>query len=71
MVKMVAKNVHKHHLILVANNMTCTGNLNGLNTGGYKATFRALKVQVPFRVHFVCKLISEVSHLCRSFGTFC
>jgi hypothetical protein len=45
---MVAKNVLKHHLILVANSMTCTGNLNGFNTGGYKATFRSLKVQVPF-----------------------
>jgi hypothetical protein len=35
-VKMVAKNVLKHHLILVANSMTCTGNLNG-NLG--KPTF--------------------------------
>ncbi|XP_062218221.1 DNA-directed RNA polymerase V subunit 1-like [Phragmites australis] len=47
-IKMVAKNVRKDHLILVANSMTCTGNLNGFNTGGYKATFRSLKVQVPF-----------------------
>ncbi|TVU33434.1 hypothetical protein EJB05_25251, partial [Eragrostis curvula] len=47
-VKMVAKNVLKDHLILVANSMTCTGNLIGFNTGGYKATFRSLKVQVPF-----------------------
>ncbi|XP_062224054.1 DNA-directed RNA polymerase V subunit 1-like [Phragmites australis] len=47
-IKMVSKNVLKDHLILVANSMTCTGNLNGFNTGGYKATFRSLKVQVPF-----------------------
>ena len=49
-VKMVAKGVLKDHLILVANSMTCTGNLYGFNTGGYKATFRSLKVQVPFTV---------------------
>lgn len=47
-VKMVAKGVLKDHLILVANSMTCTGNLIGFNTSGYKATFRSLKVQVPF-----------------------
>ncbi|KAL6629149.1 hypothetical protein ACP70R_028914 [Stipagrostis hirtigluma subsp. patula] len=47
-VTMVAKGVLKDHLILVANSMTCTGKLNGFNTGGYKATFRSLKVQVPF-----------------------
>ncbi|KAL5207904.1 hypothetical protein ABZP36_032339 [Zizania latifolia] len=47
-VRMVAKGVLKDHLVLVANSMTCTGNLNGFNTGGYKATFRSLKVQVPF-----------------------
>jgi DNA-directed RNA polymerase-5 subunit 1 len=45
---MVAKDVLKDHLILVANSMTCTGNLIGFNTSGYKATFRSLKVQVPF-----------------------
>ncbi|PUZ74086.1 hypothetical protein GQ55_1G036800 [Panicum hallii var. hallii] len=49
-VKMVSKGVLKDHLILVANSMTCTGNLYGFNTGGYKATFRSLKVQVPFTV---------------------
>uniref|UniRef100_A0A0D9VCB6 DNA-directed RNA polymerase subunit n=1 Tax=Leersia perrieri TaxID=77586 RepID=A0A0D9VCB6_9ORYZ len=47
-VRMVAKDVLKDHLVLVANSMTFTGNLNGFNTGGYKATFRSLKVQVPF-----------------------
>lgn len=46
--KTVAKGILKDHLILVANSMTCTGNLYGFNTGGYRATFRALKVQVPF-----------------------
>ncbi|KAJ1698283.1 hypothetical protein LUZ63_006795 [Rhynchospora breviuscula] len=44
----VAKGVMKDHLIVVANNMTCTGNLNGFNTAGYKAMFRLLKIQVPF-----------------------
>ncbi|AQK60576.1 DNA-directed RNA polymerase V subunit 1 [Zea mays] len=47
-VKMVNKGVLKDHLILVANSMTCTGNLIGFNIAGYKATFRSLKVQVPF-----------------------
>lgn len=45
---MVAKDVLKDHLVLVANSMTFTGNLNGFNNAGYKATFRSLKVQVPF-----------------------
>ncbi|KAJ3708734.1 hypothetical protein LUZ61_012439 [Rhynchospora tenuis] len=44
----VAKGVMKDHLIVVANNMTCTGNLNGFNTAGYKAMFQSLKFQVPF-----------------------
>ncbi|KAJ4951041.1 hypothetical protein NE237_027873 [Protea cynaroides] len=47
-VTMVAKGVLKEHLILVANSMTCTGNLIGFNRGGYKALFRSLNVQVPF-----------------------
>ncbi|KAJ0983740.1 hypothetical protein J5N97_002096 [Dioscorea zingiberensis] len=47
-IRMVAKGVLKEHLILVANNMTCTGSLIGFNTGGFKALFRSLKVQVPF-----------------------
>lgn len=45
---MVAKGVFKEHLILVANNMTCTGSLIGFSTGGFKALFRSLKVQAPF-----------------------
>jgi hypothetical protein len=47
-VRSVAKGVMKDHLIVVANNMTCTGDLNGFNTAGYKAMFRSLKIQVPF-----------------------
>ncbi|KAF0935654.1 hypothetical protein E2562_035104 [Oryza meyeriana var. granulata] len=47
-VRMVAKDVLKDHLVLVANSMTFTGSLNGFNNAGYKATFRSLKVQVPF-----------------------
>ncbi|XP_026407957.1 DNA-directed RNA polymerase V subunit 1-like isoform X1 [Papaver somniferum] len=47
-IRMVAKGVLKEHLILVANSMTCTGNLIGFNTGGYKALFRSLNVQIPF-----------------------
>ncbi|KAF8388658.1 hypothetical protein HHK36_025338 [Tetracentron sinense] len=46
--RMVSKGVLKEHLILVANSMTCTGNLIGFNVGGYKALFRSLNVQVPF-----------------------
>jgi hypothetical protein len=45
--KTVAKGILKDHLIPVASNTTCSGNLNGLNNAGYKATFRPLKVQVP------------------------
>ncbi|XBI44264.1 hypothetical protein VPH35_108919 [Triticum aestivum] len=44
----VAKGILKDHLILVANSMTCTGNLNGFHKGGYNATLRSLKVQAPF-----------------------
>jgi DNA-directed RNA polymerase-5 subunit 1 len=44
--KTVAKGVLKDHLIPVASSMTCSGNLNGFNNAGYKATFRPLKVQV-------------------------
>ncbi|KAH7655300.1 DNA-directed RNA polymerase protein [Dioscorea alata] len=47
-IRMVAKGVFKEHLILVANNMTCTGSLIGFSTGGFKALFRSLKVQAPF-----------------------
>ena len=45
---MVAKGVLKEHLILLANSMTCAGNLIGFNTGGIKALSRSLNVQVPF-----------------------
>ncbi|KAL5733955.1 hypothetical protein ACOSP7_031816 [Xanthoceras sorbifolium] len=47
-VTMVAKGIRKEHLILLANSMTCAGNLVGFNSGGYKALSRALNVQVPF-----------------------
>ncbi|KAJ0046373.1 hypothetical protein Pint_05805 [Pistacia integerrima] len=47
-VTMVAKGVRKEHLILLANSMTCTGNLLGFNSGGYKALSRSLNVQAPF-----------------------
>jgi hypothetical protein len=45
--KTVAKGILKDHLVPVASNMTCSGDLNGFNNAGYKATFRPLKVQVP------------------------
>jgi DNA-directed RNA polymerase-5 subunit 1 len=45
--KTVAKGILKDHLVPVASSMTCSGNLNGFNNAGYKATFRPLKVQVP------------------------
>lgn len=45
--KTVAKGILKDHLVPVASNTTCSGNLNGFNNAGYKATFRSLKVQVP------------------------
>ncbi|XP_073010574.1 DNA-directed RNA polymerase V subunit 1 isoform X2 [Typha latifolia] len=47
-IKTVAKGVLKDHLILVASSMACTGNVNGFNTGGFRALYRSLKVQVPF-----------------------
>ncbi|KAJ4720299.1 DNA-directed RNA polymerase subunit [Melia azedarach] len=47
-VTMVAKGILKEHLILLANSMTCVGNLVGFNSGGYKALSRSLNVQVPF-----------------------
>ena len=34
--------------MFLANNMTCTGNLIGFNSGGYKAPSRFLNIQVPF-----------------------
>jgi DNA-directed RNA polymerase-5 subunit 1 len=45
--KTVAKGILKDHLVPVASNITCSGNLNGFNNAGYKATFRPLKVPVP------------------------
>lgn len=47
-IRMVSKGVIKEHLVLVGNNMTCTGNLIGFNTSGFKALFRSLKIQAPF-----------------------
>ncbi|XP_021296973.1 DNA-directed RNA polymerase V subunit 1 isoform X2 [Herrania umbratica] len=47
-VSMVARGVLKEHLILLANSMTCAGNLIGFNSGGYKALSRSLNIQVPF-----------------------
>ncbi|XVF24456.1 hypothetical protein REPUB_Repub13aG0129600 [Reevesia pubescens] len=47
-VSMVARGVLKEHLILLANSMTCAGNLIGFNSGGYKALCRSLNIQVPF-----------------------
>ncbi|CAK9171045.1 unnamed protein product [Ilex paraguariensis] len=47
-VTMVTKGVLKEHLILLANSMTCAGNLVGFNTGGIKTLSRSLNVQVPF-----------------------
>jgi hypothetical protein len=45
--KMVAKGILKDHLVPVASNTTCSGDLKRFNNAGYKATFRPLKVQVP------------------------
>jgi hypothetical protein len=44
--KTVAKGILKDHLVPVASSTTCSGNLNGFNNAGYKATFHSLKVQV-------------------------
>jgi DNA-directed RNA polymerase-5 subunit 1 len=45
--KTVAKRILKDRLVPVASSMTYSGNLNGFNNAGYKATFHPLKVQVP------------------------
>jgi DNA-directed RNA polymerase-5 subunit 1 len=45
--KTVAKGILKDHPVPVASNATCSGNLNGFNNAGYKATFHPLKVPVP------------------------
>jgi DNA-directed RNA polymerase-5 subunit 1 len=44
--KTVAKGILKDHLVPVASIMTCSGDLNGFNNDGYKATYRPLKVPV-------------------------
>jgi DNA-directed RNA polymerase-5 subunit 1 len=45
--KTVAKGILKDHLVPAASNTTCSGNLNGFNNAGYKATLHPLKMQVP------------------------
>uniref|UniRef100_J3L864 DNA-directed RNA polymerase subunit n=1 Tax=Oryza brachyantha TaxID=4533 RepID=J3L864_ORYBR len=47
-VGMVTKSVLQDHLTTVASSMTCTGDLHGFNSSGYKATSQSLKVQAPF-----------------------
>ncbi|MCD7452638.1 DNA-directed RNA polymerase V subunit 1 [Datura stramonium] len=47
-VTMVTKGVLRDHLVLLANSMTCAGNLIGFNAGGIKALSRSLNVQIPF-----------------------
>uniref|UniRef100_A0A0E0CDC3 DNA-directed RNA polymerase n=1 Tax=Oryza meridionalis TaxID=40149 RepID=A0A0E0CDC3_9ORYZ len=47
-VGMVTKSVLQEHLTTVASSMTCTGDLHGFNSSGYKATCQSLKVQTPF-----------------------
>ncbi|XP_051146636.1 DNA-directed RNA polymerase V subunit 1 [Andrographis paniculata] len=47
-VTMVTKGVLKDHLLLLGNNMTCTGTLIGFNAGGIKHLSKSLDVQVPF-----------------------
>uniref|UniRef100_A0A7N0RC08 DNA-directed RNA polymerase subunit n=1 Tax=Kalanchoe fedtschenkoi TaxID=63787 RepID=A0A7N0RC08_KALFE len=47
-VTMVTKGVLKEHLVLLANSMTCSGNLIGFTVGGYKALTHSLNIQVPF-----------------------
>ena len=44
---MVAKSVLKEHLILLASSMTCSRNLIGFNSVGYKALSRSLNIEVP------------------------
>jgi DNA-directed RNA polymerase-5 subunit 1 len=44
--KTVAKGILKDHLVHVASITTCSGNWNGFNNAGYKATFHPLKVPV-------------------------
>jgi DNA-directed RNA polymerase-5 subunit 1 len=52
--KTVAKEILKDHLVPVASNMTCSGNLNGFNNAGYKATLCPLNgASTSYRVHLV------------------
>jgi DNA-directed RNA polymerase-5 subunit 1 len=46
--KTVAKGILKDHLVPVADSMMSIGIKKRFNNAGYKATFRPLKVQVPF-----------------------
>jgi DNA-directed RNA polymerase-5 subunit 1 len=46
--KMVAKGILKEHLVLVADSLMSTSIKKRFNNASYKATFRPLKVQVPF-----------------------
>jgi hypothetical protein len=52
--KTVVKGILKDHLVPVAGSTTCSGNLNGFNNAGYKATFRSLKVQVSLTESTLC-----------------
>jgi hypothetical protein len=45
--KMVAKEILKDHLVLVADSMMNTGIKKRFNNAGYKATFHPLNEQVP------------------------
>ncbi|KAL0720705.1 hypothetical protein Bca4012_035304 [Brassica carinata] len=47
-VRKVSKGVLKEHIILVANTMTCSGDMLGFNPGGYKALSRSLSIKAPF-----------------------
>ncbi|KAJ9565612.1 hypothetical protein OSB04_001578 [Centaurea solstitialis] len=47
-VGMVSKGMLKEHLLLLANSMTCAGNLVGFNQAGIKALSKTLNFQVPF-----------------------
>ncbi|XP_047340709.1 DNA-directed RNA polymerase V subunit 1 [Impatiens glandulifera] len=47
-VSKVAKGVLIDHLILLANSMTCAGNMIGFNAGGIKSLSQSLNLQIPF-----------------------
>ncbi|KAL1217826.1 DNA-directed RNA polymerase V subunit 1 [Cardamine amara subsp. amara] len=47
-VRKVSKGVLNEHIILLVNNMTCSGNMLGFNSGGYKALTRSLNIKAPF-----------------------